>query len=494
MIKPADERLFVPTSGVHEAVGLVSSSKSTPSIIDFRTPTSGSTQASPMERQTSEDYFRSRDLNRSNDAPSRPTSARSPGWTHASGTPSPAHSPYARPQQLSRAPSSDRYPGSLASRHERSTSDASLSLTDLRSSVGPGASTPSLHSESSSGTKKKKEGAGSKMMAFARDLTHRDGSNDPSPTLASSGTFRLGKISKSKKADATPRPVIRRLYDGPLEGEAAASAADNTAGDASNAPLAYTNGVSPGSSVIELHAAAGPSPRTPNFPSNRDANRRPMSSGSVSRSVASSGGTARDLMTPPSGHLVTPQFGLNGHAPSRRAVRALPRRPGPSRKMILPQNRSGWSSDGSFFASFWRQRERMLQIAVARDIYLARAKMQAGITAPLSPLSVRSASIFSQLASPGEPPVQSQSRGRNHNNVEACLSPALALHWEEALFLKGRCSAMRRQTLQLTWLPPAPARPIRQRRRLRSHPAIRATVRRCIRYPRKAPKPLTRVS
>ncbi|SJX64934.1 uncharacterized protein SRS1_15363 [Sporisorium reilianum f. sp. reilianum] len=412
MARAADDRLLRPTPKEAAPVPPTSASGSTPSLTDFRTPTPGSAQLSPVQRQTSGDYFQARESVASHDASLAHVPARSPGLAHGtrSTSSSPAQASFASTtQQLSRAPSTDSTVGWVPRRHERSASDATSSFTDLRNPLGMGASTPSLHSETSSGTKKKKEGSGSKIFSFARDITHREGSNDANATLTNSGTFRLGRSSKSKKADASSRPVIRRLYDGPLESEAAVIAASHAAANGLHSPLQYTSGVSPGSSVVDLQAASGTGPRTPGSISTPGSSGHRPSPSNLVRSESSSGSTARDLLSPASGNLLTPQLGNNGSASF------LPRSPSfavPS--WSVPQD--DLSQEQKRLVKRWFVLRELLEtekayasdLAVARDIYLARAKMRAGITSPLSPLSVRSASIFSQLASP-EPSTHSRS-------------------------------------------------------------------------------------
>ncbi|SPO30796.1 uncharacterized protein UTRI_05592_B [Ustilago trichophora] len=404
-----DDRLLSAPSRPRDSIGPISASSSTPSLTEFKTPTSEPIPLSPMERQTADDYFRSREIARPHDAPLAQIPSRSPGLKYGdhSGSSSPAQSSFTSAQQLSRAPSSDSTANWVPRRHERAASDATSSLTDLRSPVGPGASTPSLHSESSSGTRKKKDGPGSKMFAFARELTNREGA-DTYSSIPSSGTFRLGRSSKSKKGDASTRPVIRRLYDGPLESEAAALASSQ-AGDALHSPQHFTNGVSPGSSVADLNASTGQGPRTPAGYNSAALGARHPSSGSLIRSASSSDSTARDLLSPASSHFLTPQFANNGNGPflTRSPSFAKP-------SWSIPQE--DLSQEQKRLVKRWHVLRELLEterayasdLAVARDIYLARAKLRAGITAPLSPLSVRSASIFSQLASP-EPSTYSRS-------------------------------------------------------------------------------------
>lgn len=262
------------------------------------------------------------------------------------------------------------------------------------------------------------------MFAFARELTNREGV-DTYSSIPSSGTFRLGRSSKSKKGDPNTRPVIRRLYDGPLEGEAAALASSQ-AGDALHSPQHFTNGVSPGSSVADLNAAAGTGHRTPAGYNAAALGARHASSGSLMRSASSSGSTARDLMSPASTHFLTPQFANNGNGPflTRSPSFAKPSWSIPQENLPQEQKRlvKRWHVLRELLET---ERAYASDLAVARDIYLARAKMRAGITAPLSPLSVRSASIFSQLASP-EPSTYSRSSQphlQQHGSATA-LSPA----------------------------------------------------------------------
>ncbi|KAI3493009.1 hypothetical protein L1887_42384 [Cichorium endivia] len=233
-----------------DSIGPLSATSSSPT--DFRTPTSEPTPLPSLDRHSANDYFRPRDASRPPDAPLMQIPARSPSAVSPgiSGTSSPAYSTLPASQQLSRAPSTDSALGYVSRRHERAASDAASSITDLRTRSGPGASTPSLHSESSSSVRKKKDGPGSKMFAFARDLAQREGS-ETNATLSSSGTFRLGRSSKSKKGDVSNRLVIRRLYDGPLEAEAA-HASRQASGSSATSPVAYAEGVSPGSSVADL--------------------------------------------------------------------------------------------------------------------------------------------------------------------------------------------------------------------------------------------------
>ncbi|GAC96082.1 hypothetical protein PHSY_003661 [Pseudozyma hubeiensis SY62] len=389
--RTAEQRPLGLATRVTAGTRRASPAGSTPSITDFRTPSSDLPQPSPMDRQTSSDYFRSRDIVRSHDAPLGQLSQRSPRLLHSarSGSTSPAQNSLSSSQHLARAPSTGSASARISRRHERSTSDATSSLTDLRSSLGPEASTTSLHSEASSGTKKKKEGTGSKVLAFARDLAHREGSGDQGSTLPSSGTFRLGKSSKSKKADAVSRPVIRRLYDGPLETDAAAAAQVQAMEIGLPSAMRFTDGVSPGSSAVDLQSSAGALPRTPSTSDTR------------ARSVSSSASTARDLLSPTSGHHLTPQFG------SVLGATSIPRSPSfAAQAWSISQD--DLSQDQKRLVKRWfvlrelldTERAYASDLAVARDVYLARAKMRAGITAPLSPLSVRSASVFSQLASP----------------------------------------------------------------------------------------------
>ncbi|KAJ9474645.1 DH domain-containing protein [Pseudozyma hubeiensis] len=387
----ADQRPLGLATRVTAGIRQASPAGSTPSITDFRTPSSDLPQPSPMDRQTSSDYFRSRDIVRSHDAPLGQTSQRSPRLLHSagSGSTSPAQASLSSSQHLARAPSTGSTSARQSGRHERSTSDATSSLTDLRSSLGPEASTTSLHSEASSGTKKKKEGTGSKMLAFARDLAHREGSGDQGSTLPSSGTFRLGKSSKSKKSEAASRPIIRRLYDGPLETDAAAAAQIQATENGLPSAMRFTDGVSPGSSAVDLQSSSGALPRTPSTSDTR------------ARSVSSSASTARDFLSPTSGHHLTPQFG------SALGAGSIPRSPSfAAQAWSISQD--DLSQDQKRLVKRWfvlrelldTERAYASDLAVARDVYLARAKMRAGITAPLSPLSVRSASVFSQLASP----------------------------------------------------------------------------------------------
>ncbi|KAJ1592461.1 hypothetical protein NDA15_002809 [Ustilago hordei] len=412
MSKP-DERLLSPVARNRDLIGPLSPSSSTPSLAEYRTPTSepGTLPSTERhtERHTADDDFRSREIARQHGAQLGQIPSRSPGVSHSthSGSSSPAHSTFASAQQLSRAPSSESTAGWALRRHERAASDATSSMADLRSVVEAAASTPSLHSETSSGTRKKKDGTGSKMFAFARDFSNREGS-ETNATMSSSATFRLGRSSKSKKGDATVRPVIRRLYDGPLEGEAAALAL-RQAVDAHQSPLQFTNGVSPRSSVADLSAAAAMSPRTPGGYSSATVGGRQPSSASLVRSASSTGSTARDMMTPASTHLLTPQIARNG---SGVFLARSPNFVKPS--WSIPQE--NLSQEQKRLVKRWYTLRELLEterayasdLAVARDIYLARAKLRAGITAPLSPLSVRSASIFSQLASP-EPSTHSRS-------------------------------------------------------------------------------------
>ncbi|SPC67871.1 uncharacterized protein UHOD_14773 [Ustilago sp. UG-2017b] len=408
MSKP-DERLLIPVASNRDSIGPLSPSSSTPSLAEYRTPTSEPGTLPSTERHTADDDFRSREIARQHGAQLGQIPSRSPGVSHGthSGASSPAHSTFASVQQLSRAPSSESTAGWASRRHERAASDATSSMADLRSVVQAGASTPSLHSETSSGTRKKKDGTGSKMFSFARDFSNREGS-ETNATMSSSATFRLGRSSKSKKGDATVRPVIRRLYDGPLEGEAAALALRQGV-DAHQSPLQFTNGVSPRSSVADLSAAAAMSPRTPGGYSPATVGGRQPSSASLVRSASSTGSTARDMMTPASTHLLTPQIGRNG---SGVFLARSPNFVKPS--WSIPQE--NLSQEQKRLVKRWYTLRELLEterayasdLAVARDIYLARAKLRAGITAPLSPLSVRSASIFSQLASP-EPSTHSRS-------------------------------------------------------------------------------------
>ena len=385
-----------------------------------------------MDKQATGDYFLSREIARSPNVPLAHAPTHSPGLANDnhSGSSSPALASFASTQKLSRAPSTDSAVEWVPRRHERSASDAAKSFTDLRTPLGIGASTPSLHSESSSGTKKKKESAGSKLFAFARDLAHREGGNDQPTTISSSGTFRLGKSSKSKKADAASRPVIRRLYDGPLESEASASSPSQSAAAAANglhSPVQYSDGVSPGTSAVDLQAVSGKS-RSVSGPS-----ATPLVSGRHTglvdsvRSASSSGSTARDLLSPASKHLLTPQIGKNGSGS------LFPRSPSfavPS--WSIPQD--DLSQEQKRLVKRWFVLRELLEtekayasdLAVARDVYLARAKMRAGITAPLSPLSVRSASVFSQLTSP-EPSTRSRSSQphlQQQRGSSSVLSPA----------------------------------------------------------------------
>ncbi|TKY88798.1 hypothetical protein EX895_002429 [Sporisorium graminicola] len=415
MARTADDCLLRPASkDAAESKRPIPASVSTPSLTDLQAQTSNVAQFSPMDRQTSGDYVLSRDAAASQDA-SQDTAlahvpSRSSGLAHGtrSSSSSPAQASFGSTQQLSRAPSTDSTVGWVARRHERSVSDAASSFTDLKNPLGMGASTPSLSSETSSGTKKKKEGPGSKIFSFARDITHRDGSNDATSTITSSGTFRLGRNSKSKKADASSRPVIRRLYDGPLESEASASAASHASANGLHSPLQYTSGVSPGTSVVDLQTASGSGPPTPGSSATPGPSGHRTGAGNLVRSASSSGSTARDLLSPASGHLMTPQLGNNGGY-------FLPRSPSyTTPAWSIPQD--DLSQEQKRFVRRWFVLRELLEtekayasdLAVARDIYLARAKMRAGITAPLSPLSVRSASIFSQLASP-EPSTHSRS-------------------------------------------------------------------------------------
>ena len=411
MGRAADERLLSPPSRTRDSIGPISASSSTPSLTEFKTPTSEPAPLPPMDRLPADDYFRSQDVVRPHEAALAQVPARSPALLHGaySGSSSPAQASFASAQQLSRAPSSDSTTSWVPRRHERAASDATNSLTDLRSPVGPGASTPSLHSESSSGTRKKKDGAGSKMFAFARELTNREG-GDAYASIPSSGTFRLGRISKSKKGEASSRPVIRRLYDGPLEGEAAALAlASDCTGDALHSPVQFTNGVSPGSSVADLPASAATGSRASGSSQTPAMGVRHPSSSSLVRSASSSGNTARDAMAPTSTQFLTPQFANNGNgafltrSPSfARPAWSIPQEDlSPEQKRLVKR----WFVLRELLET---ERAYASDLAVARDIYLARAKMRAGITAPLSPLSVRSASIFSQLASP-EPSTHSRS-------------------------------------------------------------------------------------
>ncbi|GAC74492.1 invasion-inducing protein TIAM1/CDC24 [Moesziomyces antarcticus T-34] len=391
-----------------DSIGPLSATSSSPT--DFRTPTSEPTPLPSLDRHSANDYFRPRDASRPPDAPLMQIPARSPSAVSPgiSGTSSPAYSTLPASQQLSRAPSTDSALGYVSRRHERAASDAASSITDLRTRSGPGASTPSLHSESSSSVRKKKDGPGSKMFAFARDLAQREGS-ETNATLSSSGTFRLGRSSKSKKGDVSNRLVIRRLYDGPLEAEAAAHASRQASGSSVTSPVAYAEGVSPGSSVADLANGGAHEPHTPGGFSTPGYATRLPSSGSLVRSASSSGSTARDYMLQGSNQLLTPQFmNTNGTALLARSPSFVK----PS--WSIPQD--GLSPTQKRLSKRWFILRELLDtekayasdLAVARDIYLARAKLGAGITTPLSPLSVRSASVFSQLASP-EPPSHGRS-------------------------------------------------------------------------------------
>ncbi|CDS01572.1 hypothetical protein [Sporisorium scitamineum] len=432
MTRTADDRLLRPASNDPAPRGPISASGSTPSLTDFQTPTSDVARLSPMERQASGDYFLSKEPAGSHDAPLAHVPSRSPGLVHGtrSSSSSPAQASFASTQQLSRAPSTDSTVGWVPRRHERSASDAASSFTELRNPLGMGASTPSLHSESSSGTKKKKEGPGSKIFSFARDITHREGSSDATSTLTSSGTFRLGRSSKSRKADASSRPVIRRLYDGPLETEASASAASGAAANGLHSPMQYNSGVSPGSSVVDLQAASGAGPRTPGTSTTPGSSGQHTGPGKLLRSASSSGSTARDLLSPASGHLLTPKLGNNGSGTflPRSQSFALP-------TWSIPQD--DLSQEQKRLVKRWFVLRELLEterayasdLAVARDIYLARAKMRAGITTPLSPLSVRSASIFSQLAPP-EPSTHSRSSQPHlqQRGSASVVSPGPSIH------------------------------------------------------------------
>ncbi|SNX82031.1 uncharacterized protein MEPE_00736 [Melanopsichium pennsylvanicum] len=397
MSESPDEHLLSPGPLKRVSIGPMSASSSTSSLTEFKTPTSHPAPLPSMDSQAADDYFRVRDPVRPDDA----TVAQIPSHSHGlmdstySGFSSPARSSFASAQHLSQAPSSDSTAGWVPRRHERAASDATNSLTDVRSPSGPSASTPSLHSESSSATRKKKEGAGSKMFAFARDLANRDGS-EAGAGIPSSGTFRLGRSSKSK---VSTRPVIRRLYDGPLEGEAAALASGH-GGGALHSPSQFTNGISPGTSVTDLTAAGTTVPPTSSGSGTPAMRGRNPSSGNLIRSASSSGSTARDLMSPPSTHLQTPQFSKsNGPFLTRSPSFARPAWSIPQDDLSQEQKRlvKRWFVLRELLDT---ERAYASDLAVARDIYMARAKIRAGITAPLSPLSVRSASIFSQLASP----------------------------------------------------------------------------------------------
>lgn len=399
-------------------IGPIPLSSSTPPITEFQTPTPDGAQPSPKDTQTVSDYFRSGDLVRSYDMPLAQVSSRSPGFVHGSrsGSASPGQASFSSTQHLSRAPSSGSTSARIPGRHERSASDAASPLTDHRPTVDLGASTTSLHSELSSGTKKKKDTSGSRVLAFARDLAHRESSADQSNVLPTSGTFRLGKSGKAKNKDATTRPVIRRLYDGPLETEAAA-AQGQAVENGLQSPMQITDGVSPGSSVVDLQPALGAVSRTPS------------TSNSRARSVSSSASTARNLLSPASIPLSTPQFGNTCSATS------LSRSPS-----FIPTpwsiSQDDLSQEHKRLVKRWFILRELLEterayasdLAVARDIYLARAKMRAGITAPLSPLSVRSASIFSQLTSP-EPSSHSRSSQPHlqQRGSASVLSPAAAV-------------------------------------------------------------------
>ena len=394
-IGTADDDLLGPESQFRQSTGPVSASNFERLLPDYRNATSNPAQARPVDRQGADDY--SRDLSRQRDLPARSFELQQ--GAHG-GSPSPVHSTFvASAQHLSRAHSSDSTAGWTPRRHERTVSDATNSLTDLGITAGPGASTPSLHSESSSTTRRKKEGAGSKMLAFARDLKHRD-QGDLNATIPSSGTFRLGRSSKTKKGDHSTRPVIRRLYDGPLEGDAAALALDQQA-DTSHTYSHFTDGVSPGTSVTDLNSPAVGGPRTPGSASTPAMGGRHASSGSLIRSASSSGSTAKDLLSPASTHMPTPQFGRNGSGPllTRSSSFIKPTWSIPQDDLTQEQKRlvKRWFVLRELLET---ERAYASDLAVARDIYLARAKVMAGITAPLSPLSLRSASIFSQLASP----------------------------------------------------------------------------------------------
>lgn len=395
-----DLRLKSPHARARDSAGPLSASSSSPSFGEYKTPTSDSVPLPPAESQDGGEYPGPRELARPRESHPSNIPSGSPGLSPGfySGASSPAQSGFASAQQLSRAPSTDSAAGWRPSRHQRAASDATSSLTDLRSATEPDASTPSLHSESSSNTRKKKDGAGSKMFAFARELAHRE-SGDANAATSSPGTFRLGRSSKSKKGDATVRPVIRRLYDGPLESDAAALASGQAV-EASSPHSQYATGVSPGSSVADLAAVTAVGFRSPDGPATPAMAGPLPSSSSIVHSTSSSAVTAKDL-TPNSIHLRTPQFGRTG---SGAYLGRSPSFAKPS--WSIPQE--DLSPDHKRIVKRWFVLRELLEterayasdLAVARDVYLARAKMRVGITTPLSPLSVRSASIFSQLASP----------------------------------------------------------------------------------------------
>ncbi|PWY99916.1 hypothetical protein BCV70DRAFT_231628 [Testicularia cyperi] len=393
----------------------VTPSSSSCSMAEYGTPMSDAASLTSVEPP--HDYFRSAAITRGEDSDGKPAMSSPPPPAPLpkglSASASQSHTRHERPLTAGSVASNG-----LGLRRERAASDGTLSIahvpspTDLSSGVPLPQSgfTTGMAVARANGRDTGKDagiGAGSKFLAFARDFGQRDGDND------GTSTFRLGRKSKSKKGEAL-RPVIRRVYDTPPDAgvDAHGNEAQRMLEDARRLHVNMPEPISTAASPAKLsrsasYARLGSAQDTPRPPPSGPTR---QTSVGLTRSSSSSGSVLHEVISPASS-TTTPNMPAFGSP-------FLGRSPNPAMKSTWSIPQDDLDADKKRLVKRWfilrelleTERSYASDLAVARDIYLAKAKLKAGIVFPLSPLSVRSASAFSQLTNPEASPFSRSSQ------------------------------------------------------------------------------------